>query len=287
MKKYLKTIIVACFVVLVSLSMYGCGGNPEEAFLNLATNFENYTVEIENKNLTEDTIVNIVVEIDGKNGKLSWDGDYGSNIDYYIDSSSESAEEKMGYNGAYVFIFHELKYENFEKSGGWLKAKDEFILQVNGMSIFSDMELVEVKIKTKGSKFDTAIVNISGDEELQLTYKFKNYGETSVEIPKLIKAYNEVESLYGVKSCYSLSYDNSYIEFDSDPWNFGEYIYTNSMNILKALNNKLGLPSYVYEDMISTSALQGRRTATANGITASWTYHPDKGLEVMYIANNG
>ena len=53
--------------------------------------------------------------------------------------------------------------------------------------------------------------------------------------------------------------------------------------VLRKLNEALGLPSYVYQLMLETSYSMGRQTETVNGIKVSWTYHPDRGLEVLYV----
>lgn len=48
--------------------------------------------------------------------------------------------------------------------------------------------------------------------------------------------------------------------------------------VLGALN----APSRVTTLMGETRALDGRQTATWDGITASWSYHPDNGLDVIF-----
>ncbi len=49
--------------------------------------------------------------------------------------------------------------------------------------------------------------------------------------------------------------------------------------ILKAVDTL----SYVVTQMDSTSSLMGRQTAAWDGLEASWTYHPDNGLDVQIV----
>lgn len=50
---------------------------------------------------------------------------------------------------------------------------------------------------------------------------------------------------------------------------------------LDCLIDALGAPESVSVQMNSTTAMQGRQSATWDGITASWTYHPDNGLDII------
>lgn len=55
------------------------------------------------------------------------------------------------------------------------------------------------------------------------------------------------------------------------------------------VNRFLGFPYDVYNEMEHTSSLDGVRRETNENFTVSWTYHPNKGLEVTYerlIDNN-
>lgn len=53
---------------------------------------------------------------------------------------------------------------------------------------------------------------------------------------------------------------------------------------IEKINAKMGLPASLYNDMNQTSWSMGKQSETFDsvGITVSWTYHPDKGLEVTY-----
>lgn len=108
-------------------------------------------------------------------------------------------------------------------------------------------------------------------------------------------SYNTVTlySAYSDTGCSSpyASYGVDYISVDTNPYNYdsdstnaSKYAAT-ALSKIQALNSKFGFPSYVYEDMIGTRALDGRQSYVGTNFSASWRYHPDSGLEVMYTEN--
>lgn len=96
-------------------------------------------------------------------------------------------------------------------------------------------------------------------------------------------AYESVYALYpNATSCYEIGADSSYIEVDTNPYNIDDYYNPTYLNVVEAFNEALSVPDYVYQLMITTTAMQGRQTETVNGLIISWTYHPDNGLAVIY-----
>ena len=78
--------------------------------------------------------------------------------------------------------------------------------------------------------------------------------------------------------------DNSYLSIDDNPNDKEDfYLYTATLTI-EEVNEALGLPESLYEEMLQTSWDMGKQTQKYEdiGIEVTWTYHPDKGLEVMY-----
>lgn len=76
--------------------------------------------------------------------------------------------------------------------------------------------------------------------------------------------------------------DGSYLTIDTDPLDFGDYITDGSDKAIQNINKELGFPDSVYAQMISTRAIDGTQTYEKNGISVSWTFHPDDGLEIIY-----
>lgn len=46
--------------------------------------------------------------------------------------------------------------------------------------------------------------------------------------------------------------------------------------------NALEAPDGIVAQMERTTALDGRQSASWDGITASWSYHPDRGLDIVF-----
>lgn len=54
---------------------------------------------------------------------------------------------------------------------------------------------------------------------------------------------------------------------------------------VREANESLGLPDWLYEEIVSTRAIDGRQKETFDKVTVTWSYHPDHGLEVIYRKN--
>lgn len=94
--------------------------------------------------------------------------------------------------------------------------------------------------------------------------------------------------------------DGSYLKIDTNPTNLDlddiDYsnaaqvasarifsnVQSDSLDGIKMVNEKLGFTASLYEKMMATNALQGRQSEENGKYKVSWTYHPDKGLEVTY-----
>ena len=84
--------------------------------------------------------------------------------------------------------------------------------------------------------------------------------------------------------------DGSYLKIDTNPKNKDPDYWTSlesrkskdSLSGIKWMNEKLGFSSSVYNDMLETNSLMGTQTASNDKYIVTWTYHPNKGLEVKY-----
>ncbi len=103
---------------------------------------------------------------------------------------------------------------------------------------------------------------------------------------KLEEAYNIC--CKGSKTGYAkLGYDKMSLTIDTNP---DDSEYSNSYEkdaiaAIQAINLYLGLPASLLEKMSSTRALDGTQTQNCGTYTATWNYHPDKGLKVIYEVN--
>ena len=84
------------------------------------------------------------------------------------------------------------------------------------------------------------------------------------------------------------SYGSDYLKVDTNPydWDDDGIAYYEAWEAIQDINDHLGLPSWLVEDMLDTSASDGVRSESFpdQDVTVTWTYHPDEGLEVTYKA---
>lgn len=98
--------------------------------------------------------------------------------------------------------------------------------------------------------------------------------------------FNDMFSDIKYNSWCTVSSDGSYMIIDTNPYDEDDYMDLTAYYTLETINTKLGFPSSTYEKMGETRALDGRQSAETDKVVASWTYHPDSGLEVMYEWKN-
>lgn len=83
--------------------------------------------------------------------------------------------------------------------------------------------------------------------------------------------------------------DGSYLRIDTNPYDEEDngLAYVGAYRAIQAVNGELKLPDYILTDMGNTTGADGKQSeAFAElGVTVSWSYHPDKGLEVTYKRN--
>ncbi|WP_434311247.1 zinc-ribbon domain-containing protein [Hominifimenecus sp. rT4P-3] len=132
------------------------------------------------------------------------------------------------------------------------------------------------KITGKGDGSCTVTVTADGKTD-SLTVTVKTG-------PDFTAIYNE----YCSSDYATLGTDGSYLSIDTNPYDIDDYTVSGSITAILAVNSALGLPDYIVDDMSNTTALMGRQSETFSdlGITVSWSYHPNKGLEVTYKAIN-
>lgn len=120
-------------------------------------------------------------------------------------------------------------------------------------------------------------------------------GDQTDTITVTVKSNVDFEKLYDDYCSYTwatLGSDKSYLSVDTNPYDYddGDYRYFSVVNdAIKKIHKALNLPDSLYEDMNHTTWSMGKQSETFNdiGLLVTWTYHPDKGLEVTYkLINN-
>lgn len=88
----------------------------------------------------------------------------------------------------------------------------------------------------------------------------------------------------------TIASDGSYIELDSNPYDYDNdsYLYIVSdytsevVDAVEQINSDLGFTQALSQKMKETNALQGKQFEENDKYKVTWTYHPDKGLNVIY-----
>lgn len=92
----------------------------------------------------------------------------------------------------------------------------------------------------------------------------------------------------------SRAVDDSYMEIDTNPYDRDydelelwqqvtfERTQSDSIKGIRFLNERFGFSAAVYRKMMETTALMGRQSEENGKYRVSWSYHPSRGLEVMY-----
>lgn len=84
--------------------------------------------------------------------------------------------------------------------------------------------------------------------------------------------------------------DGSYLSIDTNPYDNDDdgLAYPAAYSAIEEVNKALGLPDSLISDMGSTTGTDGKQSETFSeqGVTVTWKYHPDKGLEVTYKKAN-
>lgn len=78
------------------------------------------------------------------------------------------------------------------------------------------------------------------------------------------------------------SYGDKYLSIDTNPKDEDDYIEYEAYLAIGNINEVLGVPNYVFEDMGKTTSMMGKQSYSGDDIEIKWSYHPNNGLEVMY-----
>ena len=106
---------------------------------------------------------------------------------------------------------------------------------------------------------------------------------TVIDGPDFKELYDE----YCSSTWASVGSDGSFLSIDTNPYDIDDkgVAYIEAYYAIKKVNSALGLPESWLEEMNSTTSLMGRQTEEYEDVTVSWSYHPDKGLELTYKKN--
>lgn len=147
-----------------------------------------------------------------------------------------------------------------DKTVTWSSSNDS-IAQVNSGTITGVNEgECTITVSTKNGKTDTCTITVLPAG------------------PDLRALYNE----YCSSSYASIANDGSYLSIDTNPNDKDDYFDYEAYNAIVAVNEALGLPESVLNRMGQTRSMDGIQSYSTDELDITWTYHPDKGMEVNY-----
>ena len=97
--------------------------------------------------------------------------------------------------------------------------------------------------------------------------------------------FEEIYYEYCSSSWASCASDGTYLRVDTNPYDFDDegLYYIEAYYAIEKINAELGLPESLLEEMVNTTGNMGKQSRVYEKLEVTWSYHPDKGLEVMYI----
>ena len=105
------------------------------------------------------------------------------------------------------------------------------------------------------------------------------------------KDFTDMYSDLSSNSWCTIASDGSYMKIDTNPrdkdsddltWSDYESFVIPANDAIERINKELGFSDVLMEKMNTTTWSQGKQSDSNDKYTVTWTYHPDKGLEVMY-----
>jgi len=100
--------------------------------------------------------------------------------------------------------------------------------------------------------------------------------------PNFKNLYNE----YCSSTWADVGSDGSYLSIDTNPYDYDDdgLAYPEAYTAITEVNKALGLPDSLISEMGRTTGADGKQSETFSeqGVSVSWKYHPDNGLEVTY-----
>jgi uncharacterized membrane protein YvbJ len=152
----------------------------------------------------------------------------------------------------------------------------------------SDLEFSETTVNNNNifSKFSKkqlgAIIGIASTIVLIIII-FLIMAGTPTDFSKKYSEFNDVAWCDVDPSGEWISFDTNPYDFDSDDYPSLATMYmSDATDAIQEVLDDLNFSSAVYQKMLSTTWSQGIQSEENNKYVVSWSYHPEKGLEVMF-----
>lgn len=127
-------------------------------------------------------------------------------------------------------------------------------------------------------------ITAKGDGSCTITITAGGKTDTVTVTVKSGPDFKSIYDKYCQSSWASVGSDGSYLSIDTNPYDTDDHTDYDALSAIFDVNSALGLPESLEEDMLKTTAMMGRQSETYNaqGVSVSWSYHPDKGMEITY-----
>lgn len=147
-----------------------------------------------------------------------------------------------------------------DKTVAWESSNDTIAQVTNGTITGVNEGECEITVSTKNKKTDTCVVTVLPAG------------------PDLLGLYNDFCSA----SFATIATDGSYLYIDTNPSDTDDYMDYEAYIAITSINEALELPESVLNRMNQTRSMDGIQTYSTDDLDISWTYHPNRGLEVNY-----
>ena len=154
-----------------------------------------------------------------------------------------------------------------DKTVNWTSSNESIATVNDGTIVAVNEGSCEITVTTVNGKTDTCKVIVEA------------------HIPN----FKEMYASYDSNDWCDIASDGSYMKVDTNPNDFDSdnlWLYYETFSeadkFIESANSALGFSSALKAKMNTTTWSMGRQTQENDRYIVSWTYHPDKGLEVMY-----
>lgn len=134
------------------------------------------------------------------------------------------------------------------------------------------------------AKVNNGIITGVNEGDCTITITTKNGKTDTCNIvvtpagPDLQAIYNE----YCTSSFADIASDGSYLAVDTNPSDKDDHTDYEAYLAIMSINEALELPESVLNRMNQTRSMDGIQSYSTDDLEITWTYHPNKGLEVTY-----
>lgn len=134
------------------------------------------------------------------------------------------------------------------------------------------------------AKVNNGIISGVNEGDCTITVTTKN-GKTDTCNVVITPAGPDFQAMYNdycTSTFASVASDGSYLSIDTNPTDKDDYFDYEAYAAIMAINEAIGFPESVLNRMNQTRSMDGIQSYSNDEVEVTWTYHPNKGMEVNY-----